>query len=118
MGKLRDHAKRMRKAKQKKMRSQANTPKNRTFNAYNEDGDDGSGGEGGGERDKDAEKKMRPTKRDLTPLAQIGLSTNDISRHVRGRGLAQGVFQADLILKGGMLEVEHGPFQIMQIEDW
>jgi len=109
------------KNKQKKSKSQANTPKKRFFNAYNEDGDGGSGGEGGGERDKEAEKKMRPTKRDLTPLAQIGLGTNDISRHVRGVGgnLRKVFFKRDdLILKGGMVEVEHGPFQIMQIEEW
>ena len=121
MQKLAEHAKRMRKLKQKQVKSQSNTPKKRTFNSFNEDGDDGSGGEGGGERDKDAEKKMRPTKRDLTPLAQIGLGTNDISRHVPGVGgdLRRVFFKRqDLILKGGMLEVEHGPFQIMQIEEW
>ena len=109
------------KTKQKKSKSQANTPKKRYFSAYDEDGEGGSGGEGAGERDKEAEKKMRPTKRDLTPLAQIGLGTNDISRFVRGVGGNQRrVFfkRDDLILKGGMVEVEHGPFQIMQVEEW
>ena len=119
MQKLQEHARR--KARQKKNKSQSSTPKKRTFNAFNEDGDDGSGGEGGGERDKEAEKKMRPTKRDVTPLPRIGLGTNDISRHVPGVGgdLRRVFFKRhDLILKGGMLEVEHGPFQIMQVEDW
>ena len=112
---------RLGKLKQKKSRSHANTPKKRVFNAYDEDGGGGSGGEGGGDRDKEAEKKMRPVKRELTPLAQIGLGTNEISRHVRGVGgnLRRVFFKReDLILKGGMLEVEHGPFQISQIEDW
>ena len=112
---------RVSKLKQKKSKSNANTPKKRALNAFNEDGDGGSGGEGGGDRDKEAEKKMRPTKRELTALAQIGLGTNDISRHVRGVGgnLRRVFFKReDLILKGGMLEVEHGPFQISQIEDW
>jgi len=109
------------KTKQKKTKSQANTPKKRFFNAYNGDGEGGSGGEGAGERDKEAEKKMRLTKRDLTPLAQISLGTNNISLHVRGVGgnLRKVFFKRDnLILKGGMVEVEHGPFQIMQIEEW
>jgi len=112
---------RLDKLKQKKSKSSANTPKKRVFNAFNEDGEGGSGGEGAGDRDKEAEKKMRPIKRELTALAQIGLGTNDISRHVRGVGgnLRKVFFKRDdLILKGGMLEVEHGPFQISQIEDW
>jgi len=112
---------RLNKLKQKKARSSASTPRKRALNAFNEDGDGGSGGEGAGDRDKEAEKKMRPIKRELTALAQIGLGTNHISRHVLGVGGNQRkVFfkRDDLILKGGMLEVEHGPFQISQIEDW
>ena len=45
------------KLKQKKTKSNANTPKKRVFNAYNEDGGCGSGGEGGGDRDKEQRRR-------------------------------------------------------------